>query len=99
MGRMWTALQPGTSSKVAIDGPFEAVLGKTHRTEFSRGKGKPEARSSPPGAPSLLGSSSFLPEKTNRHRITRKDELTSRQESSGKGDSWKLETFQMEPCG
>ncbi len=25
--------------------------------------------------------------------------LTSRQESSGKGDSWKLETFQMEPCG
>jgi len=24
---------------------------------------------------------------------------TSRQESSGKGDSWKLETFQMEPCG
>ena len=29
----------------------------------------------------------------------RKDELTSRQESSGKGDSWKLETFQMEPCG
>ena len=21
------------------------------------------------------------------------------QESSGKGDSWKLETFQMEPCG
>jgi len=24
------------------------------------------------------------------------DELTSRQESSGKGDSWKLETFQME---
>ena len=59
------------SSKVATDGPFEAVLGKTHRTEFSRGKGKPEARSSPPGAPSLLGSSSFLPEKMNRHRITR----------------------------
>ena len=28
-----------------------------------------------------------------------KRELTSRQESSGKGDSWKLETFQMEPCG
>ena len=26
-------------------------------------------------------------------------ELTSREESSGKGDSWKLETFQMEPCG
>src|SRR5271157_5674735 len=25
--------------------------------------------------------------------------LTSRQESSGKEDSWKLETFQMEPCG
>ena len=24
----------GTSSKVAIDGPFEAVLGKTRRTEF-----------------------------------------------------------------
>jgi hypothetical protein len=24
---------------------------------------------------------------------------TSRQESSGKEDSWKLETFQMEPCG
>ena len=52
---MWTALKPGTSSKVAADGPFEAVLGKTRRTEFSRGKGKPEARSSPPGAPSLLG--------------------------------------------
>ena len=29
----------------------------------------------------------------------RKTELTSRQESSGKEDSWKLETFQMEPCG
>jgi hypothetical protein len=27
-------LNPGMSSKVAIDGPFEAVLGKTHRTEF-----------------------------------------------------------------
>jgi hypothetical protein len=27
-------LNPGTSSKVAIDGPFEAVLGKTRRTEF-----------------------------------------------------------------
>ena len=26
-------------------------------------------------------------------------ELTSRQESSGKEDSRKLETFQMEPCG
>ena len=25
--------------------------------------------------------------------------LTSREESSGKEDSWKLETFQMEPCG
>ena len=25
--------------------------------------------------------------------------LTSRQESSGKEDSRKLETFQMEPCG
>jgi len=25
--------------------------------------------------------------------------LASRQESSGKEDSWKLETFQMEPCG
>ena len=48
-------LSLGTSSKVAIDGPFEAVLGKTRRTEFSRGKGKPEAQSSPPGAPSLLG--------------------------------------------
>ncbi len=24
----------GMSSKVAIDGPFEAVLGKTRRTEF-----------------------------------------------------------------
>ena len=48
-------LSPGMSSKVATDGPFEAVLGKTHRTEFSRGKGKPEARLSPPGTPSLLG--------------------------------------------
>jgi hypothetical protein len=47
------------SSKVAIDGPFEAVLGKTHRMEFWRGKGKPEGRSSPPGAPSLLGKSFF----------------------------------------
>ena len=27
-------LNPGTLSKVAIDGPFEAVLGKTRRTEF-----------------------------------------------------------------
>jgi hypothetical protein len=27
-------LNPGTPSKVAIDGPFEAVLGKTRRTEF-----------------------------------------------------------------
>ena len=27
-------LSLGKSSKVAIDGPFEAVLGKTHRTEF-----------------------------------------------------------------
>ena len=27
-------LSPGKSSKVAIDGPFEAVLGKTRRTEF-----------------------------------------------------------------
>ena len=27
-------LSPGMSSKVAIDGPFEAVLGKTRRTEF-----------------------------------------------------------------
>jgi hypothetical protein len=43
-------LNPGTSSKVAIDGPFEAVLGKTRRTEFYRRKGKPEARSGPPGA-------------------------------------------------
>src|ERR1022692_1322701 len=48
-------LNPGMSSKVATDGPFEAVLGKTRRTEFWRGKGKPEARLSPPGAPSLLG--------------------------------------------
>ena len=56
---MGTALQPGASSKVAADGPFEAVLGKTRRTEFERGKGKPEARSSPPGAPSLLGFSFF----------------------------------------
>ncbi len=31
--------------------------------------------------------------------LTKKFGLTSRQESSGKGDSWKLETFQMEPCG
>src|SRR5271166_6350012 len=31
--------------------------------------------------------------------LARKDELTSRQESSGKEDSRKLETFQMEPCG
>ena len=29
--------------------------------------------------------------------LARKDELTSRQESSGKEDSRKLETFQMEP--
>src|SRR5271157_6614406 len=61
MGRMWTALKPGTSSKVAADGPFEAVLGKTRRTEFWRGKGKPEARSSPPGAPSLLGFLTTVP--------------------------------------
>jgi hypothetical protein len=27
-------LSLGTPSKVAIDGPFEAVLGKTRRTEF-----------------------------------------------------------------
>ena len=27
-------LNPGASSKVAIDGPFEAVLGKTRRTDF-----------------------------------------------------------------
>ena len=27
-------LSLGASSKVAIDGPFEAVLGKTRRTEF-----------------------------------------------------------------
>ena len=27
-------LSPGMSSKVATDGPFEAVLGKTRRTEF-----------------------------------------------------------------
>ena len=27
-------LNLGISSKVAIDGPFEAVLGKTRRTEF-----------------------------------------------------------------
>ena len=27
-------LSPGALSKVAIDGPFEAVLGKTRRTEF-----------------------------------------------------------------
>ena len=27
-------LNPGKSSKVATDGPFEAVLGKTRRTEF-----------------------------------------------------------------
>ena len=27
-------LSPEMSSKVAIDGPFEAVLGKTRRTEF-----------------------------------------------------------------
>ena len=27
-------LSLGMSSKVTIDGPFEAVLGKTHRTEF-----------------------------------------------------------------
>ena len=32
----WTVLHLslGMSSKVAIDGPFEAVLGKTRRTEF-----------------------------------------------------------------
>src|SRR5271157_3821275 len=29
----------------------------------------------------------------------RKPDMTSRQESLGKEDSWKLETFQMEPCG
>ena len=27
-------LDRGMRSKVAIDGPFEAVMGKTHRTEF-----------------------------------------------------------------
>ena len=27
-------LTPGMSSKVATDGPFEAVLGKTRPTEF-----------------------------------------------------------------
>ena len=27
-------LSPAAASKVAIDGPFEAVLGKTRRTEF-----------------------------------------------------------------
>src|SRR5208337_2409040 len=58
-------LKPGTSSKVAADGPFEAVLGKTRRTEFWRGKGKPEARSSPPGAPSLLGSSLLREKRTD----------------------------------
>ena len=31
--------------------------------------------------------------------LCRKRGLTSRQESSGKEDSRKLETFQMEPCG
>ena len=44
-------LSLGTSSKVAIDGPFEAVLGKTRRTEFKRGKGKPEALIEPAGHP------------------------------------------------
>ena len=32
--RGWPLSTLGTSSKVAIDGPFEAVLGKTRRTEF-----------------------------------------------------------------
>ena len=44
-------LSLGAASKVAIDGPFEAVLGKTRRTEFSRGKGKPEALTEPAGRP------------------------------------------------
>src|SRR5208282_3172692 len=35
-------LSLGTSSKVAIDGPFEAVLGKTRRTEFRGGRGNPK---------------------------------------------------------
>ena len=42
-------LSLGLSSKVAIDGPFEAVLGKTRRTKFKRGKGKPEALIEPAG--------------------------------------------------
>src|SRR5208337_1348654 len=57
--------------------------------------------------PDFRSSSSFLPEPGNPVSgnpvqeiiLARKDEPTSRQESSGKGDSWKLETFQMEPCG
>jgi hypothetical protein len=28
-------LSLGSWSKIAVDGPFEAVLGKTRRTEFS----------------------------------------------------------------
>src|SRR5271157_1599629 len=88
MGRMWTALKPGTSSKVAADGPFEAVLGKTRRTEFWRGKGKPEARSSPPGAPSLLGfltigvltpsSTRMMSAKTIPNPLSSRDPLSSR---------------------
>ena len=57
-------LSLGLSLKVAIDGSFEAVLGKTRRTEFSRGKGKPESSIEPAGRPfptrlcSPVGSSS-----------------------------------------
>ena len=39
---MWTALKPGTSSKVAADGPFEAVLGKPAVRNFRVGRGNPK---------------------------------------------------------
>ena len=52
---MWTALKAGTSSKVAADGPFEAVLGENPPYGILEGEGETRSSTSPPGAPSLLG--------------------------------------------
>jgi hypothetical protein len=36
----WDQVKAQEQAKGLVDGPFEAVLGKTHRTEFQRGQRK-----------------------------------------------------------
>ena len=46
-------LNPGTSSKIATDGPFEAILGKPPRYGIPEGDGETRSSIEPVGRPFL----------------------------------------------